>query len=46
MEPDDEIQKTGDWDMLSPPTLTIIYRTAGCINGAMDWLIGMSMCDD
>jgi hypothetical protein len=26
MEPDDEVQKTGDWDRLSPPTLTDISQ--------------------
>jgi hypothetical protein len=26
MEPDDEVQKTGDWDRLSHPTLTDISQ--------------------
>jgi hypothetical protein len=32
MEPDDEVQKTGDWDRLSPPTLHDI-SSLGYIDG-------------
>jgi hypothetical protein len=36
MEPDDEVQKTGDWDRLSPPTLLDISQI-GHINGGVEY---------
>jgi hypothetical protein len=33
MEPDDEIQKNGDWDGLNPPTLTDIPRLGILVAG-------------
>jgi hypothetical protein len=36
MEPDDEVQKTGDWDRLSPPMLTDISQI-GHIDGRVQY---------
>jgi hypothetical protein len=36
MEPDDEVQNTGDWDKLSPLTLTDISQT-GYIGGRVEY---------
>jgi hypothetical protein len=36
IEPDDEVQKTGDWDRLSPPTLTDISQI-GHIGGRVEY---------